>query len=619
MRILYFTAKRCATNRWLDVNLDSRWRFRCVPSIPRICVTDGRALPYDFWKIGDRQSVENVSALVGANGAGKTSLAHSLAQTFGNGKTGRPYVLIAEYGGLLHLYSNVHSSKRKSLVSDLRKKFGELLHLHWDESIGELGAAGVNARPEMERFFVYISPHMAADEVFRFTEKHGKSVYDYSTTGLMRGIAGKCIRSDLNPVKLYAAEEKCRILKAVYAYAQEIRENNHDELVQTKILAASNLIIAVDTDSVKTAREAIVDRGDRERSGFVALVDDLLGHPLAKGPAADWGVRAFVNFVVTRAKDTNGEIEFDSDVKGPRVMDLCRSIAENRSLDAKEAVDKILKWARWWEVGETDSPEVAAKKRLHGEKAFAIARIVSILSGLKQYARAGKIKIPLSHFKAGQFSEILQVVVEYAKTVIETEYLHFSITPKLSAGEMSFLSIWGRLFDFTSMFDDLATRITSGRGNTVNSFKHEFDLVVFFDEAEITLHPEWQRMLVWNTLWFFEHLAPSAHVHVIFASHSPILLSDIPKGNVCFLPEKKMSKSARMRHDNELARLHETFAANIYDLYRLPFFMKDGMTGRFSREKVKDLMSGKLGIDQITLIGDEMVRTYLEQRRGILL
>ena len=71
---------------------------------------------------------------------------------------------------------------------------------------------------------------------------------------------------------------------------------------------------------------------------------------------------------------------------------------------------------------------------------------------------------------------------------------------------------------------------------------------------------------------------------MIFSTHSPILLSDIPTGNVVFLREE----NGRIAVNNGKDR--RTFASNIFDLYRDSFFMEQGTMGAFAASKVNALL-----------------------------
>ncbi len=98
---------------------------------------------------------------------------------------------------------------------------------------------------------------------------------------------------------------------------------------------------------------------------------------------------------------------------------------------------------------------------------------------------------------------------------------------------------------------------------TTNSFYSANNAVIMLDEAEVSFHPEWQRKYFNAFLKFIkknicEH---GTHVQLILATHSPIILSDIPKQNTVFLKKDKLTQNTIYVEGEE------TFAANIFSLY----------------------------------------------------
>ena len=137
----------------------------------------------------------------------------------------------------------------------------------------------------------------------------------------------------------------------------------------------------------------------------------------------------------------------------------------------------------------------------------------------------------------------------------------------MSSGEMAFLSMMARIDEQL-------------RG------KQKADqIILFLDEAETTLHPSWQQQLLRTLIWYVENFTNGLHVHLVFASHSPQLLSDIPLSNVVLL-----SRNERYQDQDERPLLN-TFGANIFDLYRLPFFLHDGPTGAFSNNLIDSMLT----------------------------
>lgn len=100
---------------------------------------------------------------------------------------------------------------------------------------------------------------------------------------------------------------------------------------------------------------------------------------------------------------------------------------------------------------------------------------------------------------------------------------------------------------------------------------------VIFDEIELYSHPEFQKQFLNDFLNSLSaiHLRYDS-VNVLFITHSPFILSDIPKENVLFLSEGTPQKFERMN----------TFGANITDLLADSFFINDGIIGNFAKNKI---------------------------------
>ena len=95
------------------------------------------------------------------------------------------------------------------------------------------------------------------------------------------------------------------------------------------------------------------------------------------------------------------------------------------------------------------------------------------------------------------------------------DFLSFRFLPPLSSGEFLTLLLFSRL-------------------NRVLKDQRGRDVVLFLDEVDTLMHPENQKRYVYQVLSFLNERF-DIDAHVIFATHSPILLSDFPSSNVICL------------------------------------------------------------------------------------
>ena len=146
------------------------------------------------------------------------------------------------------------------------------------------------------------------------------------------------------------------------------------------------------------------------------------------------------------------------------------------------------------------------------------------------------------------------------------------------------------------------------------------NLILCFDEPEISLHPMWQKEYLNRFINFIKTL--DKNIHLVFTSHSPFLLSDLPKQNVIFL--EKDEKTGKCANATEKMKDFNTFGANIHTLLSHGFFMKDGLMGEFAKSKIdiaikylnqKTLTQEQLDYCEniISIIGEPIIKRELQK------
>jgi hypothetical protein len=151
------------------------------------------------------------------------------------------------------------------------------------------------------------------------------------------------------------------------------------------------------------------------------------------------------------------------------------------------------------------------------------------------------------------------------------------------------------------------------------------DIFVVLDEPDLTLHPDWQRKYLNETIRLLT-THENKKFHLIITSHSPFILSDIPKENVIFL-EKYEDKDNEVKNGNQKVgncknvsdeTNIDTFGANIHTLLSHGFFMKDGLMGEFAKSKINEAIdnlhekSKSLSQKQIKYIIDSIGEPFLQ-------
>jgi predicted ATP-binding protein involved in virulence len=120
-----------------------------------------------------------------------------------------------------------------------------------------------------------------------------------------------------------------------------------------------------------------------------------------------------------------------------------------------------------------------------------------------------------------------------------------------------------------------------------------YDFVnIILEEIELYFHPEMQRTYIYNILESLRRLRlwRIRAINFCFVTHSPFILSDIPDSNILFLNEKGLP--------DERNQQVKTFGGNIHDLLKDKFFLEKGYMGEVAKIKINsaiDFLNSKIG------------------------
>lgn len=190
------------------------------------------------------------------------------------------------------------------------------------------------------------------------------------------------------------------------------------------------------------------------------------------------------------------------------------------------------------------------------------------------------------------------------KTALSSEYITLA---RMSSGERqmlySFSYILYHIMNIQSIIDD---------DNRV-PYQH---INLIFDEAELYYHPEFQRRFIDTLLkcltWCKDKGRDIKTIHILIATHSPFLLSDILRENTLYLKNGLPDQEDKM----------QTFGANLYDLAKSSFFLEDNAMGAISSETLKGLIKKvnngeKVSQDELDIVGDLLIKDYIESTARI--
>jgi hypothetical protein len=141
---------------------------------------------------------------------------------------------------------------------------------------------------------------------------------------------------------------------------------------------------------------------------------------------------------------------------------------------------------------------------------------------------------------------------------------------------------------------------------------------IIFDELELYFHPEMQRTLVYDILSNIQKmdLQDISAINMLFITHSPFILSDIPGQHMLML-----NKDGTPVKDGMYL---QTFGANIFDLLKHNFFLQKGPMGQIAQETINQTIvwlnkAGRTTTEKevhrqvISLIGEPVLQRKLAE------
>lgn len=150
----------------------------------------------------------------------------------------------------------------------------------------------------------------------------------------------------------------------------------------------------------------------------------------------------------------------------------------------------------------------------------------------------------------------------------------------MSSGENALLNFFSKLYSF----------IQNNLIKESKSLPDKKNYILLLDEADLGFHPVWKKRFVdviLKTLpYFFDTLKVRPKLQIIITTHDPLTLSDLPINNVIFL--KKNKEYCFVISDIDQNKIQKTFGANISDLLADSFFVEDGLIGSFAKKKIKE-------------------------------
>lgn len=168
--------------------------------------------------------------------------------------------------------------------------------------------------------------------------------------------------------------------------------------------------------------------------------------------------------------------------------------------------------------------------------------------------------------------ELIPIAFYTPKIVVENE----SSYEFLSSGEQQLINALNTIYYHLSNLESVF--------NSINNERIEYrNICILLDEIELYFHPNFQRRFIYELILGISelNLKHIQNINIVFCTHSPFILSDIPSSNII-----RLDKGIQLAQN----KFPETFGANIHELLANDFFLQKGFIGEFAKQSIKKLI-----------------------------
>ena len=579
--------------------------YKCSFDNGKLSVVRQNVLPDNFFSKGNSAELF-VSAIVGPNGSGKTSLIRFLEAVHYFPERAGKFVMLIEAKGKLRVYYNLNDNR-------LQIEHGHctIEDCHVVDIVRDKG----NDCDALNTCFhtIYYSPYYSHTSPVNYpSSKDESDAYftSISTTTKLNEASQRLEGLSLSPDVIYRAEE---IKREIRFYREAKIDLPHPESIllrpqDWRLQEIVGIFLRLIQEE-KGKRERMALEGTRPRlrlnDGELDRLEQMYAFLVSRSEDAFIELFKCMTAIAWYKNSVYRDTNFNRKMTGHEPLTLHGHVIELRSDDnafgrrlyefatrndelnestplTRETIVEELRAVKCSDVFDFDLPlSNGETRRIDSPLGEFFAR-ASKCENIKNDSGTHSLRVS----SIAEASDVLDLVEIYKSCETLGDFAEFDFDPPFSAGEQTLVSLYSRLWE---LFEDRRSLEADYCGEDFSKFyagARESGWLIVLDEAEVTLHPDWQRTLINNLLKTFNTSFPGFNVHFIFATHSPILLSDIPQGNVVFL-KKEGSEAMEGARSTVMP---QTFAANIFDLYKDSFFLNNGTMGEFATSKVDALL-----------------------------
>lgn len=287
------------------------------------------------------------------------------------------------------------------------------------------------------------------------------------------------------------------------------------------------------------------------------------------------------------------------------LTETLKSNLDGIKIEDSEEIKKIIRESNWAKETGVETKPVKERMLRHLDSFLEIynfyEKLTQITNSQSLTIENGNVLFNIRDRESKLlFDELIlrykYVLKSFPNCPIDIVLFNFNPNRKLSTGEKAILDFYSSLYFYIDI---------NKEGEHTN---FEYYLLML-DEPDLGFHPLWKKKFI-NALTktlpvIFSSINPVKYdrdhktnistrtnplVQIIFTTHDPLTLSDIPNENIVYLFKNLESGETEILDNENSERPSKSFAANITDLLADSFFIDDGLIGDFAKEKIKTVI-----------------------------
>ncbi|GBF22463.1 MULTISPECIES: AAA family ATPase [Arenibacter] len=285
-----------------------------------------------------------------------------------------------------------------------------------------------------------------------------------------------------------------------------------------------------------------------------------------------------------------------------KLSDVIKTKLEKITIDNKERIVEIINEDKFESIQGVKTDKLKERMKRDLDMFWVIKDFYEHLKDLiiNKVLPVEKGRLVFNIVK-NDISIFTQIVDKYKRVLESFQFLpitpsivQFKPNKKLSSGEKSLIDFYASLNNYVDRYR-----------NTPHQCNENYLLLL--DEPELGYHPLWKKKFIkaiTATLpILFSKIKPTffdtasgkqidseqknPNIQIVFTTHDPLTLSDIPNQNIIYLDKEKAEANTYITDNRD----KKSFGANVHDLLADSFFLDDGFMGEFAERWIKELIN----------------------------